>query len=258
VADADTPAQEKYLPLLLIVDDDESILDMLKLLLSEDAQIITGRNSTEALSLIKHTKPDLVLLDDNMPGGISGLSLLERLQNLPELPIIMITASENPEAVMRGLMAGAVDYITKPFQPEQVAEKVRKRLMRLDNRILIADDDEAVRELLRHKFQNAGCKVLTAVDGAEAWSMLQSPGIGLALLDRMMPGFDGLTLLRKMRASDKLANIPVIFLTARHFGNEVLEGLDSGAADYIAKPFDPDEVVARCLRLLEKLNRTKD
>jgi len=77
------------------------------------------------------------------------------------------------------------------------------------------------------------------------------------LLDRMMPGFDGMTLLRKMKATDSLSGIPVIFLTARHYGADVLEGLDSGAADYISKPFNPDEVVTRCLRILETLDRKK-
>lgn len=247
-------AETAALPLLLIVDDDENIRNLLSGLFSNDARILTGTNTEETLSLMNQYMPDLVLLDDMMPGGISGLRMLEDRHSMPEIkdiPVIMITASDKPEEVMRGLMAGATDYITKPFNPETIAPKIKGLLKRLHNKILIADDDEAVRELLKHKFQNAGCKVVLASDGAEAWTALQKHDIALALLDRMMPGFDGITLLRLIKDDSALTNIPVIFLTARHYGADVLEGLNTGAADYITKPFNPDEVVMRCLRLLK-------
>jgi DNA-binding response OmpR family regulator len=82
--------------------------------------------------------------------------------------------------------------------------------------------------------------------------MLQDQQFALVILDRMMPGFDGMTVLRMMRKTEKLASTPVVFLTARHYGADVLDGLNTGAADYIVKPFDPDEVVARCVRLLDR------
>lgn len=241
------------LPLLLVVDDDENIRNIMLELFSEDARIITGVNTNEALELMQKHKPDLVLLDDMMPGGVSGLRMMEDRQSMPEIkdiPVIMITASDKPEEVMRGLIAGAADYITKPFNPNDVAAKVRGRLKRQHSTILIADDDEAVRELLEHKFQTAGCKVVCAADGAEAWAMMLKQPFALVVLDRMMPGYDGMTLLRMMRENNALASTPVVFLTARHYGADVLEGLNTGAADYITKPFNPDEVVMRCLRLI--------
>ena len=153
---------------------------------------------------------------------------------------------------MRGLMAGASDYVVKPFEPKSLAKVVRARLKRQGSTILIADDDDAVRELLEHKFSTAGCKVASAADGAQAWAMLQDQEFALVVLDRMMPGYDGMTLLRMMRLNQKLSSTPVVFLTARHYGADVLDGLNTGAADYIIKPFDPDEVVARCVRLLDR------
>lgn len=253
VADDKDDVIEVPLPVLLVLDDDESVLQVMTDLFSNDAQIVTGRSAVEALDLIRKYKPDLVLLDNMMPGGVSGLSLLENLQSMDEfkdLPVIMISGSGQPEEVMRGLMAGAVDYVTKPFDAADMATKVRKRLWRLQSVILVADDDESVRDIMSHKLRSAGCTVVCANDGAQAWEMLTTQAFALVVLDMMMPGYDGMTLLRMMKDEPRLAGVPVIFLTARHMSADVLEGLNTGAADYITKPFNPDEVVSRCTRFL--------
>lgn len=248
-------AQSHSLPQLLVVDDDANIRDLMCELFQQETRVHTAENAKQALELMMKHKPDLVLLDDNLPGSISGLRLLEDIQSMPDIktiPVVMITASRKPEEVMRGLMAGAADYIIKPFDREKLVTLVRDRIRRQHSAILVADDDAAVRELLEHKFRAAGCKVASAADGAQAWKMLQDQQFALAILDRMMPGFDGMTLLLMMRKTEKLASTPVVFLTARHYGADVLDGLNTGAADYIVKPFDPDEVVARCVRLLDR------
>jgi DNA-binding response OmpR family regulator len=248
-------AQSRSLPQLLVVDDDANIRDLMRELFQQEARVRTAENAKQALELMTKHKPDLVLLDDMLPGSISGLRLLEDIQSLPDIkniPVVMITASRKPEEVMRGLMAGAADYIIKPFDREKLVTLVRDRIRRQHSAILVADDDAAVRELLEHKFRAAGCKVASAADGAQAWKMLQDQEFALVILDRMMPGFDGMTLLLMMRKTEKLASTPVVFLTARHYGADVLDGLNTGAADYIVKPFDPDEVVARCVRLLDR------
>lgn len=247
--------QNVGLPLLLVVDDDPAMHETISELLKNNAHIFTAADAGSGLELMRRYHPALVLLDDQMPGERSGLALLEYIQSLPDIsdiPIVMITASARPEDVMRGLIAGAADYITKPFKPAELTTKVRERLGRQHSAILIVDDDEAVCELLEHKFQMAGFKAVCAHDGAKAWKLLQEQSFALAVLDRMMPGYDGMTLLRMMRQKASLASVPVIFLTARHYGADVLDGLNTGAADYITKPFNPDEVVARCLRLLTK------
>jgi DNA-binding response OmpR family regulator/HPt (histidine-containing phosphotransfer) domain-containing protein len=252
------PAAPVVLPTMLVLDDDQAILDFMIELFGDDARIITGTTAVQGLHLIHEHCPDLVLLDNMMPGGTSGLSLLESLQTTPaftNLPVVMISASGKPEEVMRGLMAGAVDYITKPFDAHEMSSKVRKRLWRLQSPILVADDDESVRDLLAHKLRSAGCQVVCAADGAQAWEMLQKQTFALAVLDLMMPGYDGMTLLRMMKAQAALSDTPVIFLTARHLSADVLEGLNTGASDYITKPFNSDEVVTRCIRLLRPPSR---
>ncbi|TAH34211.1 MAG: response regulator [Alphaproteobacteria bacterium] len=250
--------QSSSLPLVLIVDDDELIHQACKELLSADARLIFGKNTDEALDAMREHKPDLVLLDDMMPGGITGLSFLEGLQDnqeLSKIPIIMITASSRPKDVMRGLVAGAADYIAKPIDYSLLGEKIRQRLNRLNTKILVVDDDETVRDLLDHKFSFSGCKMLQAENGNEAWDLIHKNKPDLILLDRMMPGIDGIALLGMMKQNPELKNIPVIFLTARDSNADVLEGFGIGAVDYIPKPFNPDEVVARCMRIIQATER---
>ncbi len=250
---APTPAQSASLPLLLIVDDDELIHQACKDLFTGDARLMFGKNTEEALDIMRQHKPDLVLLDDMMPGGITGLSFLEELHDhhdLSQIPVIMITASSRPKDVMRGLVAGAVDYIAKPIDYQVLGDKIRQRLGRMNTKILVVDDDETVRDLLDHKFSSSGCKMFMAENGNEAWDSLHKNKPDLILLDRMMPGIDGIALLGMMQQNPALKNIPVIFLTARDSNADIVEGFGTGAVDYIAKPFNPDEVVARCMRVL--------
>ncbi len=242
------------LPLVLVADDDENIQNVIKDLLKKDARIITSKNSAEILDLVIKNKPDLILLDDIMPGGISGLEILEKIQSMEDIkniPVVMLTASDKADKVMQGLMAGAVDYIIKPFDPQKLAEKIQGRLKKLSSQILIADDDDVICQLLEHKFINAGYRVISVSDGTQAWDAIQKQNFVLVILDYMMPGFDGMTVLRMMKENPKLADIPLVFLTAKNSSANIMEGLNTGAADYICKPFNPDELVTRCARILK-------
>lgn len=108
-----------------------------------------------------------------------------------------------------------------------------------------------MRDLLHHKLGGAGCDVVTVGDCQEAWDLLERESFSLVLLDRMMPDLDGAVLLRMMHGDAMIARTPVIFLTARRSPSDVVDGLLTGAADYITKPFDPDELVKRCMALIK-------
>lgn len=246
--------EQNELPLILVVDDDESIRLLLHGLIHDRARIIDADNAANALSLMYDRRPDLVLLDDKMPGELSGMAMLEQIQGMSEfqnIPVIMITGSDKPEAVMRGLMAGAVDYIVKPFDTGIVRTKLNQRLQSLTKTVLIVDDDQNIRDLLAHKFRSVGCHILLAETGQKALEIINASPPNLVLLDRMMPELDGLTLLQMMRSNPKTEKTPVILLTAKRREEDILEGFDVGATDYVVKPFNPDEVVARCTRLLD-------
>lgn len=108
--------------------------------------------------------------------------------------------------------------------------------------ILIADDEKEIRELLRLYLENEKYQVIEAKDGQEAFELLHQNKIDLCVLDIMMPKMDGYHLLRELR---KESNIPVIILSAKDADSEKILGLNLGADDYIAKPFNPLEAVAR-------------
>ena len=110
-------------------------------------------------------------------------------------------------------------------------------------RILIADDEAEIRDLLRLYLEKEGYEILEAADGEEALRALQEYGdVAMLLLDIMMPKKDGFHVLKELR---KKSNLPVIILSAKTADNDKIFGIDLGADDYIVKPFNPLEAVAR-------------
>jgi DNA-binding response OmpR family regulator len=119
-------------------------------------------------------------------------------------------------------------------------------------RILVADDDVDIRELVEFKLSTLGHEIVAVADGAAAVEACRAQRPDLAVLDVMMPGVSGLEAIRVIRADPGLADLPVILLTARAQDSDVETGFDSGADDYITKPFSPRELAARVEALLER------
>ncbi len=109
-------------------------------------------------------------------------------------------------------------------------------------RILIADDEAEIRDVLRLYLEKEGYEVIEVADGLEAVRLIRQGGMDLAILDIMMPGLDGYRVLRNIRET---SNLPVIMLSAKGSDSDKILGLDLGADDYITKPFVPLEAVAR-------------
>jgi DNA-binding response OmpR family regulator len=118
--------------------------------------------------------------------------------------------------------------------------------------VLAIDDDPLVIAILEHKLAARGCRVITASDGAAGLARARIERPNLIVLDMMMPGLTGREVLQDLRTDPALRTIPVIMLTARRGESDVVDALELGAADYIAKPFSPDELAARVIRLLPK------
>ena len=108
--------------------------------------------------------------------------------------------------------------------------------------ILIADDEAEIRDILSLYLEQAGFETIEAEDGVSALNKLRENKVDLLLLDIMMPGMDGYRTLRKVR---EISNIPVIMVSAKTADSDKILGLDMGADDYITKPFQPMEAVAR-------------
>jgi len=117
-------------------------------------------------------------------------------------------------------------------------------------RILIADDDPLLRALLVHRLSADGYEILTAEDGAQALAMIRDQRPDLIVLDALMPVMDGFEVLRRLKSGD-VTDAPVIMLTALKREQDIVGALQLGAADYLVKPFIPDELGQRIRRLLQ-------
>ncbi len=118
--------------------------------------------------------------------------------------------------------------------------------------LLVVDDDDRIRTLLKRYLKGAGYGVTAAPDAATARRLLTQIAFDLAILDVMMPGEDGLSLLSAIREE---IDTPVILLTARGLAGERIEGLKRGADDYLAKPFEPEELALRIAAILRRTAR---
>lgn len=118
--------------------------------------------------------------------------------------------------------------------------------------ILIVDDDRDIRSLLADYLEKQGLRCTTAADGKEMKHALEHHRIDLLILDVMLPGEDGLSLCRNLRATSAHANLPVLMLTARGEDMDRIIGLEMGADDYLAKPFVPRELYARVRAILRR------
>lgn len=116
--------------------------------------------------------------------------------------------------------------------------------------VLVADDDQDIRDLVAFKLENAGYSVIAVADGEQALQAVLEHRPQLAILDVMMPGLSGLDVLRTIRADESLADTRVILLTARARDVDVDAGFSTGADDYLTKPFSPRELVHRVGRVL--------
>ncbi len=120
------------------------------------------------------------------------------------------------------------------------------------DRILVVDDDRDIVRLVRSYLEKAGYQILTAYDGETALKILKAEKPQLLILDLMLPDKDGWDVVRLVRSDPQIAATPIIMLTARVEDTDKIVGLEIGADDYITKPFNPREVVARVRALLRR------
>ena len=118
--------------------------------------------------------------------------------------------------------------------------------------ILIVDDDPGIRRLLVDYLERNGFTALSARDGREMWQLLERHTIDLIVLDLMLPDTDGLTLCRDLRGKPPTAAMPVLMLTARGEETDRIIGIEMGADDYLIKPFNPRELLARIKTILRR------
>ena len=244
---------------VLVVDDDPNLCELLAGFLSKHGlnvnTVADGSSMDEALRMHQY---DLIVLDLMLPGE-DGLSIAKRLKQVTTAPIIMLTAlSDNIDRVV-GLEVGAADYVAKPFSPRILLARIRSVLRRRNlpykdqvhhvGKILVVDDDPNIRELLRDYLTRQGFEIVTVPDGAELEVELNRTDFDLVILDLKISGEDGLQLTARLLRDHDL---PFIMMTAMGDEVEQVVGLELGADDYIDKPLNPRELLARVKAVLRR------
>ncbi len=120
--------------------------------------------------------------------------------------------------------------------------------------VLIVEDEAPQAEMLRYNLEKGGFRTLLAEDGEEGLILAREHNPDLAIMDWMLPGLSGIDLCHRLREGAATKNLPIILLTARGEEDDRVQGLDSGADDYVVKPFSPKEMLARVRALLRRMN----
>jgi two-component system OmpR family response regulator len=154
---------------------------------------------------------------------------------------------ENDNLHLDGLLLGRKAAVTNTSMAA-MARTTEVVLTRTRSTLLIVDDDSDIRTLLAEQLEGAGYEVLTAANGVEMFQVLNASPVDLIILDLNLPGADGLTLCRETR--DR--RIPIIMLTARSESIDRVIGLEVGADDYVTKPFEPRELLARVRSVMRR------
>jgi DNA-binding response OmpR family regulator len=121
--------------------------------------------------------------------------------------------------------------------------------------VLIVEDEDDIRELLEYNLKQEGFEVFSIVRGDLAFDAIKQKNPQLVLLDLMLPGMTGIEICKKVRSDAQIKSMPIIMVTAKDTESDIVVGLELGADDYIAKPFSPKELIARCKAVLRRQQR---
>ena len=233
------PLPERQRPLILVVDDDAATNTFIRFLLEEeDFEVLSTTDGREALALAATHRPDVITLDILMP-EVNGYQVLRKLKENPLTAEIPVCITSIIEEKAEGYRLGAIDYITKPFDSEQLLEAIHRILSPTPSgdktRILVAEDDLGIMELVEMALPAEQFEVLTATDGITALEILRRDRPDLVLLDIMIPRLDGYDFIRQAKADPHTHNIPILVLSVRSLEEDINYALRLGAERYLVK-----------------------
>ncbi len=259
-------ANPQELVRILVVDDHPNTATTLARALAQigpTVDVVSAVSGTDALEKVKNVGVDILFTDMIMP-EMTGLELIEKMQNHPggkPAYAYLITAYDVPGLKVTAQRLKVNDVIIKPVRPEKICQIAthaidemkhashpagKKDAAKRKFKILVADDVMDNVTLLTRYLEYEGYDQVTARDGQEAINKIRDEAPDLILLDVNMPNKDGFTVLEEVRADPAIAHIPVIILTAARLDPaDVQSGLNLGADDYVTKPFDRHELMAR-------------
>jgi len=231
---------------IIIVDDVKFHLLSLKESLKKQYDIYPAQSLDELLDILKTVEPDMILLDINMPekDGFEILDVLKSIDVYSDIPVMFLTSQRDKEAVIKGMRAGAVGFINKPFSDANIIERIETELdPELREKripvILAVDDNlstlKSINTLLCNEY-----KVCTLPKPEHLKELLKTITPDLFLLDCNMPVLSGFDLIPIIRNFPEHHDTPIIFLTSEGTMDNVYVALERGACDFLVKPIDEE------------------
>ncbi|EIJ42009.1 PAS domain S-box [Beggiatoa alba B18LD] len=213
---------------VLVIDDDAVVRELLQNYIGKlGYRVTTADSGDQGLKLAREIKPDAITLDVMMP-GMDGWMVLSALKNDPVLADIPVIVLSMVEEKSLGYSLGATEYITKPIDRDQLGQILSKYLK--DQRqqwLLLVEDDKVTQDMISNQLKKAGWQVETADNGKLALDLLATRKPNLILSDLMMPEMDGFELIRRIRETPEIADIPIIVLTAKDITQEDRQQLNN-------------------------------
>lgn len=259
---------------ILIIEDEEYLAGVLMTKLEKEGYAaLIASDGESGLEKIKEWSPDLILLDIMLP-KLNGYKVLEKLHKEGnKIPVIIISNSGQPIELEKIKKLGAVDYLVKvEFDPQEVLDKIKKNIKKSKGdekvkqekkakaKIILAEDEQFLRELCEQQLTKAGFEVISVINGAKALKLIMEEKPDLVLLDIILPTVDGFKILKEIRKSpnSKVAKTPVIMLSNLGQISDVDKAKKLGANQYLVKSdFTVGEIVKEVEKMLEKFQKKK-
>jgi len=259
---------------IIYVDDINYSLISLKNRLNEYYEIFPADSSLKMSEYLESIKPDLILLDINMP-DIDGYQIIKSLkadERYAEIPVIFLTGVSDRESVVKGLSLGAIDYVFKPFATAELVETIEGILNPQKNNssqetnndrkpgVLVVDDISSMLRATQYTLHEK-YKVYTLSKSKDVMDFLRNNKPDLILLDYVMPGLNGFDLIPMIQKLPEHKDTPIIMMTTEGTMEHVNEAITLGACDFIVKPFKPFELsnkVAKHIRVAKELRLIKE
>ncbi|MCU1332645.1 MAG: hybrid sensor histidine kinase/response regulator [Candidatus Angelobacter sp.] len=234
---APAPSKSKQ-PIVLVVDDEAQDRELLASYLApEGFRIVTAGSGDEAMSMAMDLRPDVITLDILMPTG-SGWEMLYRLRNTPEtsrIPIVVVSIVDQKQL---GFSLGAAEYLVKPVSKEILLDALGRHIIADGNgsfTCLVIDDDQETLRLVSEVLNSVGCAPIAIDNGKSALEFLKEHKVDVILLDLLMPEMDGFEVLRRVKESPDLQNLPIVIMTAKEITQTERELLERQARGLIQK-----------------------
>ncbi|MDD2773887.1 MAG: response regulator [Elusimicrobiales bacterium] len=255
---------------VLVADDDPKSSDLIRMYLeTEYYRPLFASTEAGALSVLKSEKPAAVILDLLLAES-DGFSLIRALRanaDYAGLPVIVATGLRLNKFLEKGFLSGGPELVGSNISEEQILATVRGLLADSAKasasaaprpKVFLADDQAILLELMKDMLEKAGFAVAAAEDGNEALESIRKYMPDIVVLDYEMPGLNGFEVASILKADSLYASVPIILLTAVADKQLKLKGLSLGLDDYLVKPVDADELVARIRMILRRTKQVLD